>query len=100
MILIMIPEVIKLSQDKASILVNWPDGNQTQLSAFMLREHCNSARAKRARIDFCEEIIPKDITISKVRNVGLYAINLVFSDGHDKGIYPWSYLKELGDMKA
>jgi DUF971 family protein len=33
--------------------------------------------------------------------IGRYAIQLHFSDGHDRGIYPWAYLRELsGDVAA
>jgi DUF971 family protein len=28
--------------------------------------------------------------------VGVYAVKLVFSDGHDTGIYSWDYLYDLG----
>jgi hypothetical protein len=28
--------------------------------------------------------------------VGAYAVKLVFSDGHDTGLYSWDYLHELG----
>ncbi len=27
--------------------------------------------------------------------VGNYAINIAFSDGHDRGIYPWALLQEF-----
>ncbi|WP_413049183.1 gamma-butyrobetaine hydroxylase-like domain-containing protein [Pseudomonas phoenicis] len=31
-----------------------------------------------------------------VSNCRGYGVQLVFSDGHDCGIYPWDYLRELG----
>jgi DUF971 family protein len=31
--------------------------------------------------------------------VGNYAVRLVFSDGHDSGIYTWGYLRELGSTR-
>ena len=76
-------------------MVSWPDGDKAELSAPLLRQRCNSARSKRARIDCAEEPTKECLTISEIRSVGLYAINIVFSDGHDRGIYPWSYLREL-----
>ncbi|MBH73906.1 MAG: hypothetical protein CMM57_09670 [Rhodospirillaceae bacterium] len=89
------PTEIKLTRDKSKIIISWPDGDKAELSALLLRQRCNSARSKRARIDCTEEPTTEGLTISEIRSVGLYAINLVFSDGHDRGIYPWSYLKEL-----
>jgi DUF971 family protein len=38
----------------------------------------------------------RDVMISDLRSVGHYAIQPVFSDGHDSGIYAWDYLYELG----
>jgi prepilin-type processing-associated H-X9-DG protein len=32
-----------------------------------------------------------------VREVGSYGVNIAFSDGHDRGIYPWSYLAQLSE---
>ena len=34
--------------------------------------------------------------VTAVAPIGDYAINIAFSDGHARGIYPWSYLLELG----
>ena len=89
------PTEIVLARDKSKIMISWPDGDKAELSAPLLRQRCNSARSKRARIDCAEEPITELLTISEIRSVGLYAINIVFSDGHDRGIYPWSYLREL-----
>lgn len=38
----------------------------------------------------------KRVAITGVEPQGHYAIKLVFSDGHDSGIYTWDYLYELG----
>ena len=37
----------------------------------------------------------KDVAIEKIEVAGNYALQLFFDDGHDSGIYSWSYLKEL-----
>ena len=39
----------------------------------------------------------KDVTITAVEPVGHYAVKLVFSDGHDTGLYSWDYLYSLGE---
>jgi len=38
----------------------------------------------------------RDVTIKSVDTVGHYAIQPIFSDGHDSGIYSWDLLYELG----
>ena len=35
-------------------------------------------------------------SIDAIEPVGTYAVKLVFSDGHDTGLYSWDYLYELG----
>jgi len=37
----------------------------------------------------------REVAISQLLPVGLYAVKLVFDDGHDSGIYSWSYLRQL-----
>jgi len=42
------------------------------------------------------QIGKEDVAIDAIEPIGHYAIKLVFSDGHDTGIYSWDYLYELG----
>jgi DUF971 family protein len=38
----------------------------------------------------------REVTITAVEPVGHYAIRPTFSDGHDSGIFTWTYLRDLG----
>ena len=38
----------------------------------------------------------RDVEIKEIEPVGVYAVKLAFSDGHDTGLYSWEYLYELG----
>ena len=38
--------------------------------------------------------VPADLVHSDVRLVGNYALAIRFGDGHDTGIFPFSYLRE------
>jgi DUF971 family protein len=38
----------------------------------------------------------QDVNISAIEPVGTYGVRLVFTDGHDTGLYSWDYLHELG----
>ena len=40
-----------------------------------------------------------DVAIAAVDPVGNYAVRLTFSDGHNTGIYSWSYLRRLGEER-
>lgn len=37
----------------------------------------------------------RDVMITDLEFVGLYALRIVFSDGHSSGLYSWDYLEEL-----
>ena len=37
----------------------------------------------------------REVSIVAIEPVGLYAIKIVFSDGHDSGYYDWDYLRKL-----
>ena len=41
----------------------------------------------------------REVGITGVEPVGMYAVKLVFTDGHDTGLYSWEYLHELGARK-
>lgn len=41
----------------------------------------------------------KFVEIKSIEMVGKYAIRIIFSDGHDSGIYSFSYLHQLGQNK-
>jgi DUF971 family protein len=41
----------------------------------------------------------RNVTIRKVEPVGNYAVKLVFSDGHDTGLFTWSYLYRTAKHK-
>jgi ATP-binding protein involved in chromosome partitioning len=41
----------------------------------------------------------KNVKISELRGVGNYAVRIVFDDGHDTGLFTWSYLHMLSLQK-
>lgn len=71
------------------------------LPAERLRAACRCAHCRRAQIDGVFATDFPSITVAQVAPIGHYAVNLEFSDGHARGIYPWSYLAELAaDLPA
>lgn len=62
----------------------------------VLRRHYQCADCKRARKESGSELpVPSHVRIDEIRPVGQYAVQLVFSDGHELGIFPWRFLQEL-----
>ena len=41
----------------------------------------------------------REVTITALASIGNYAIQPQFSDGHESGIFSWSYLYELGQRQ-
>ena len=89
------PKRIAISENLDFLDLTMANGDQVRLTAARLRGACKCAHCVRARIDgrFPEDF--DGIAITEVSPIGGYAINVTFSDGHARGIYPWSYLLEL-----
>ena len=91
----MAPVEIKIIQNGQAILVSWPDGTSQQIPALTLRSKSRSARSLSKRIKNEPDNFEINLTIENVSMVGSYAINVKFSDGYDKGVFPWNMLREI-----
>jgi prepilin-type processing-associated H-X9-DG protein len=65
------------------------------LAAAGLRAACRCAQCVRARLDGRFPQSFDAIAIVHVSAMGHYGVNIGFSDGHARGIYPWAYLSQL-----
>ncbi len=71
-------------------------GESYRLKSEYLRVYSPSAEVRGHGKD--QEVLQsgkKYVNIQALHPVGNYAIQLVFTDGHDTGIYSWDYLYEL-----
>lgn len=68
----------------------WEDGSNTRYSFGELRKHCRCADCASGKTP----IMASGIDLLGIRQVGTYGMQMHFSDGHLRGIYPWSYLRE------
>ncbi|MFG1297718.1 gamma-butyrobetaine hydroxylase-like domain-containing protein [Xanthobacter variabilis] len=94
------PVEIRLSSDRARLTLVWEDGTREALAAPLLRSHSQSAGEKRLRLMGLAAPAPADIVLTDVSVLGNYGLNLSFSDGHDRGIYPWALLKEIAHVSG
>ena len=90
-----LPVDITVSAERDWLSICWSDGSESRYTASQLRRACRSSASVRARINGVAPHLFEDIRIVAVKPVGHYAISLAFTDGHDRGIYPWQYLWEL-----
>lgn len=80
---------------KSKVLdVHFSDGVEAHFSAELLRVLSPSAEVR----GHGKPVLvanKRDVGISNILPVGLYAAKLMFDDGHQTGLYSWHYLRQL-----
>ncbi len=90
------PQEIRVTPDRRTLVLVQAGGARQDLSAEMLRVMSPSAEVQGHSPDQRKTVGGKiDVAISTVAPVGNYAVRIGFDDGHDTGIFSWSYLAEL-----
>jgi DUF971 family protein len=91
----MTPET--LTPDCTELRIEWPDGRSDAIPAAILRGAARDASSLREQIDTGTIRVADGIEITGCDPVGTYGVNIRFSDGHDRAIYPFVYLREIAD---
>jgi DUF971 family protein len=89
------PDAVTVGENGCVLLARWPAGAEARIEAALLWAECPSAQGRRRRLEGAQVCPPRDLTIIGVKAIGNYAINIAFSDGHDRGVYPWALLATL-----
>lgn len=95
------PTEITLRVKSRVLLVGFDDGALFEMPFEYLRVHSPSAEVKGHGPG--QEVLQtgkEDVNIVDIQPMGHYAVRLIFSDGHDTGLYTWDYLYELGEHQA
>jgi DUF971 family protein len=91
------PTEINLHRKSRILEVAYGDGSRFRLPCEFLRVYSPSAEVMgHGPGQEVLQVGKRDIEITAVDPVGNYAVRLVFSDGHDSGLFTWKYLYELG----
>lgn len=94
------PTKIHLHKQSKTLEIAFSDSAYT-LPAELLRTHSPSAEVRGHGPG--QEILVYgkiDVGMNSIKAVGNYGIQINFDDGHDSGIFTWSYLGELGETQA
>jgi DUF971 family protein len=76
--------------------LRWQDGSVSQLAHGLLRARCRCAACEQAYRECGQHPEPaSSVRLVALNPVSDKGLNLVFSDGHGRGIFPWAYLHEL-----
>lgn len=91
-----VPVEINYNQEQKLLKINFNNNTECMLSAEFLRVYSPSAEVQGHRpSEAVLQIGKENVGIQAIEPVGNYAVKLIFSDGHDTGLYTWDYLYEL-----
>ncbi len=91
------PTDIRLHRVSRMLEIVFDDGARFELPCEYLRVYSPSAEVRgHGPGQEVLQVGKEAVEITAIEPVGNYAVRLVFSDGHDSGLYSWSLLHELG----
>ncbi|MCO6390305.1 DUF971 domain-containing protein [Aliihoeflea aestuarii] len=94
------PSEMRVSKDRRLLTVLFSDHAPIPLEAELLRVVSPSAEVQGHSPEQRVTVPGKrSVAISRIEPVGNYAVRIIFDDGHDTGIFTWTYLHELGHEK-
>jgi DUF971 family protein len=86
---------------KKNLHIEFFDNYNAILSAELLRVESPSAEVQgHSSKEKKTPLNKQNISITQIERVGNYAIRIIFDDGHDTGIYSWSYLREISEKST
>ena len=105
------PKHLDLKKDRG-LTVQWENDTTSYFSIAYLRRMSPSAEARQLREELARNpltVLPtsgggisgnsggggESLTATGAELVGNYAVRIIFSDGHDTGIYSWEYLRQI-----
>ena len=92
-------EIKKITQkDSQTLQIVWRDGHVSEYDVVVLRRECPCAQCvdewtNERTLD--PNSIPETVRPVGLKSVGLYAIQIDWSDGHSTGIYSFETLRKL-----
>ncbi|MFN0085825.1 MAG: DUF971 domain-containing protein [Blastocatellia bacterium] len=91
------PESIELTDDDSILRIEWDDGHVSRWPLDSLRAACSCAMCQGHHPSQSLNLKPEQfsgIRVTDMAPVGRYAYHIVWSDGHDTGIYTLKMLRE------
>jgi len=96
-----VPRSIVVHQQSAVLELAYEDGSSFRLPFEFLRVYSPSAEVVgHGPGQEVLQVGKRDVTIQSLAPVGQYAVQPHFSDGHDTGLYSWTYLYWLAQHQS
>jgi len=90
-----VPTGIKLHKKSRYLEITYPDGDVFNLPCEYLRVFSPAAEEKLSRDMGSFAKGKEDVNFSAINPVGSYALQIIFDDGHETGIYSWARLYDM-----
>ena len=95
------PTAVTADKNQRLLIIKWEDGVESRLPYAGLRAECPCVECKGGHdsmgtppnLDVIRNTPNDGVVIEKIDTMGSYALQILWSDGHDSGIYTWSYLR-------
>lgn len=89
------------------LAIKWADGGEGFIKLELLRRACPCAGCKGEMDIFGtlyknpdKPLTPKSVQLTRLAFVGGYAVQPVWADGHNSGLFTFDYLKRVADLAA
>lgn len=94
------PTNIRALQAEQVLEITWPDEVVDRLGYISVRSECPCATCRNEwtgerMLDPAS--IRADLKLTGMDNIGTYAVQFAWSDGHSSGIFTWETLRALGE---
>lgn len=94
---------VSIKKRENSLEVAWADGFSASMPLERFREHCPCAECRKdelnkgAKFGFgsLKQFKEGMNELKQLKQVGNYAAQPVWGDGHDAGIYRWDYIRKI-----
>jgi DUF971 family protein len=95
---------VDIQQIGEELAVKWDDGGESFVPLTKLREYCPCAGCK-GEVDVMgnlhkgpeQPLKPNACRLLRIVNVGTYAIQPIWGDGHATGLYSFDYLRKVAE---
>ena len=98
---------VDIQQVGGELAIKWADGGESFITLEKLRHGCPCAGCK-GEMDVMGNLYkgpdvklrPESFALRSLAQVGTYAIQPTWGDGHNSGLYSYEYLRNLADAQG
>lgn len=91
------PAAIEHHRRSQCLHLTWANGLEARLDARKLRNHCRCSTCRALALQGWRSET-QGVELENVALFGVAGLQCHFSDGHDRGVFPWQYLYQLGNV--